>query len=78
VHFRSTSKPITPFGGLIRFVEFLGKMRLTDPVQAFMPSKLTSPNAIPPAHTLTAFFFSLIVGANRFSQSAIESFRRPL
>lgn len=69
VHFRSTSKPITPFGGLISFVEFLGKMRLTDAVQAFMPFKLTSPNAIPPAHTLTAFFFSLVVGASRFAHS---------
>lgn len=34
-----------------------------------MPFKLTSPNAIPPAHTLTAFFFSLIVGASRFAHS---------
>jgi hypothetical protein len=29
VHFRGTSKPITPFGGLISLVEFFGKIRLT-------------------------------------------------
>jgi hypothetical protein len=69
VHFRGTSKPITPFGGLISLVEFFGKLRLTDAIQEFMPLKLNSPNAIPPAHTLTAFFFSVIVGASRFAHS---------
>jgi hypothetical protein len=29
VPFRGTSKPITPFGGLISLVEFFGKIRLT-------------------------------------------------
>jgi hypothetical protein len=69
VPFRGTSKPITPFEGLISLVEFFGKIRLTDAIQDFMPFKLSSPNAIPPAHTLMAFFFSAIVGASRFAHT---------
>jgi hypothetical protein len=34
-----------------------------------MPFKLNSPNAIAPAHTLTAFFFSVMFGASRFAHS---------
>lgn len=34
-----------------------------------MPFKLNSPNSIPPAHTLTAFFFSVMFGASRFAHS---------
>ena len=34
-----------------------------------MPFRLGSPNAIPPAHTLLAFFFSAIVGASRFAHT---------
>ena len=34
-----------------------------------MPFRLSSPNAIPPAHTLLAFFFSAIVGATRFAHT---------
>ncbi len=48
VHFRGTSKPITPFSGLISLVEFFGKIRLTDAIQEFMQFKLNSPSAIPP------------------------------
>ena len=44
VHFRGTSKPITPFGGLISLVEFFGKLRLTDAIQEFMPFNLNSPS----------------------------------
>jgi hypothetical protein len=69
VHFRGTSKPITPFGGLISLVEFFGKIRLTNAIQDFMPFTLNSPNAIPPAQTLIAFFFSAIVGASRFAHT---------
>ncbi|MEI7775993.1 MAG: IS1380 family transposase [Verrucomicrobiota bacterium] len=69
VHFRGTSKPITPFGGLISLVEFFGKIRLTNAIQEFMPFRLSSPNSIPPAHTLLAFFFSAIVGASRFAHT---------
>ena len=39
VHFRGTSKPITPFGGLISLVEFFGKIRLTNAIQEFASSE---------------------------------------
>jgi hypothetical protein len=67
--FSGTSKPITPFAKLISLVEFIGKMRLTDAIHDFMPFQLNSPNALLPAHTLTAFFSSGIVGTSRFSHS---------
>jgi hypothetical protein len=34
-----------------------------------MPFTLTSPNAIPPAHTLMAFLKSVIAGAKRFAHA---------
>jgi hypothetical protein len=69
VHFRGTSKPITPFGGLISLVECFDKICLTNAKQEVMQFRLNSPNAIPPGHTLTAFFFPLIVGAIHFAHS---------
>ena len=69
VYFRSSSKPIPPFVGLIRVVDFFGKVLLPGPIQDFIPFRLSSPDAVPPAHTLMAFFFSLIAGATRFARS---------
>ena len=34
-----------------------------------MPFKPNSPNAIPPAHPLATFFFSVMFGASRFAHS---------
>jgi hypothetical protein len=62
---------ITPFGGLISLREFLGKIRLTHAIEDLVPFTLNSPNAIPPAQTCTAFFFSAIVGASRFAHTEV-------
>jgi hypothetical protein len=69
VQFRGTPKPVTPFGGLASFIEFLSKIGLAEAVQKAMPFTLRSPNAIPPAHTLVAFLCSVIVGASRFAHT---------
>ena len=66
---RSTPKPITPFGGLVSFLEFLQRLALPQQLAATMPFQLRSPNAIPPAHTLTAFMLAVIAGARRFAHT---------
>ena len=69
VQIRSTPKAITPFGGLVSLIEFFNKIGLASKLQEAMPFTLTSPNAIPPAHTLMAFLSSVIAGAKRFAHT---------
>jgi hypothetical protein len=68
---RDTLKPVTPFGGLVVFIEFLQRIGYAAQVRAHLPFHLTSPNAIDPAHTLTAFVFSVVVGARRFAHAEL-------
>lgn len=65
----STGKAVTPFGGLASFLAWLGSIGLGAQVSAAMPFGYSSPNAIPAAHTLTAFLTSVLVGASRFAHS---------
>jgi hypothetical protein len=69
VQIRSTPKAVTPFGGLCSLFEFFNKIGLASKLQEAMPFTLTSPNAIPPAHTLMAFLSSVIAGAKRFAHT---------
>lgn len=69
VQIRSTPKAVTPFAGLVSLVEFFNKIGLAAKLQEAMPFKLTSPNAIPPSHTLMAFLSSVIAGAKRFAHT---------
>jgi len=69
VQIRSTSKAVTPFGGLVSLIEFFHKIGLASKLEEAMPFTLTSPNAIPPAHTLMAFLSSVIAGAKRFAHT---------
>ena len=52
---RESPRPITPFGGLAVFVEFLRDLDLVAQIQRQLPFTLRSPNAIPPEQTFTAF-----------------------
>jgi hypothetical protein len=62
-----TPKAISPFGGLASFISFLGQIGFAQPVQQPLPfAEPTSNNAIPLAHSLTAFLMSVVVGAQRF------------
>lgn len=63
----STPKAVTPFGGLASFLAWLGAIGFAARVSAAMPFGYSSPNAIPAAHTLTAFLTSVLVGASRFA-----------
>jgi hypothetical protein len=71
VELRQTPKPVTPFGGLVVFLEFLRKLGFAEQVQRAMPFELKSPNAIPAVETFTAFVVSVVVGARRFAQAGL-------
>jgi hypothetical protein len=65
-----TPKVISPFGGLASFISFLGQIGFPAQVQAHLPfAAPTSNNAIPLAHTLTAFLMAVVVGARRFAHT---------
>jgi len=66
---RSTTRSVTPFGGLVSLVEFFSKIGLDSKLQELMPFTHASPNSIPPAHTLLAFLCSVVAGASRFAHS---------
>ena len=64
-----TPRAVTPFGGLASFLAFLHQRGFATQVQTHLPWQLTSPNAIPLAHTLTAFLIGVITGARRFAHT---------
>jgi hypothetical protein len=65
-----TPKAISPFGGLASFISFLGQIGFARQVQQQLPfAEPTSNNAIPLAHSLTAFLMSVVVGAQRFAHT---------
>ncbi|MGP8199423.1 MAG: transposase [Limisphaerales bacterium] len=68
--FGRNAKAISPFGGLASFISFLGQIGFARQVQQHLPfAEATSNNAIPLAHSLTAFLMSVVVGAQRFAHS---------
>lgn len=66
---RDTPRAVTPFGGLFVLVGFLKKIGWKDVVKKALPFALSSPNAIEPEETFTAFVFSVVVGARRFAHT---------
>jgi Transposase DDE domain group 1 len=65
-----TPKAVTPFGGLSSFVAFLQQIGFATQIQKALPFPApTSPNAIPLAHTLTAFIMAVLTGASRFAHT---------
>lgn len=68
---RSTQRPVTPFGGLCVFFEFLHKIDFADAVNRFMPIKTVSPNAIEPSRIFASFLVSVVAGARRFAHTSI-------
>jgi hypothetical protein len=68
---RETKRAVTPYGGLAVFVEYLRKIGYSDAIHKFIPVQLTSPNAIDPAETFTAFLISVLSGARRFAHAGL-------
>ncbi|MBV8828094.1 MAG: IS1380 family transposase [Acidobacteriaceae bacterium] len=63
---RETQRAVTPFGGMVVFVEFLRRIDLIGQIRRHMPIRWRSPNRIDPAATLTAFLTAVLLGARRF------------
>ncbi|MGB8456790.1 MAG: IS1380 family transposase [Candidatus Acidiferrum sp.] len=70
VELRQTPRAVTPFGGLVVFFEFLRRIGYREAVLEHLPFRLTSPNAIDPAQTFTAFLLSVAAGARRFAHTS--------
>ncbi len=68
---RDTGRPVTPYGGLAVFVEYLGKIGYAEAIRRYMPISLSSPNAIDPVETFTAFVVSVLAGARRFAHAGL-------
>ena len=63
-----TPKAISPFGGLASFISFLWQIYFAREVQRRLPfAEPAANNAIPLAHSLTAFLMSVVVCAQRFA-----------
>lgn len=56
VELRETPRAVTTFGGLAVFYEFLPQLCSRKAVRQYLSFRLTSPNAIDPLETLTAFY----------------------
>jgi len=67
---QETDRALTPFGGMVVFLEFLNRIGLVQKVSECMPITHRSPNSIPPAQTYIAFLISVAVGARRFAQTS--------
>src|ERR1700674_2510849 len=70
VWLRETERALTPFGGIVVFLEFLNKIGFVQKVMECMPIVHRSANSIPPAQTYVAFLISVAVGARRFAQTS--------
>ncbi len=66
---RETEQYLTPYGGLVVFLEFLNRIGLVRKVMECMPVVHRSPNSIPPAQTWVAFLISVVAGARRFTHA---------
>ena len=71
VELRETPRAVTPFGGLVVFFEFLRQVGYCEAVRQHLPFRLTSPNAIDPVETFTAFLLSVVAGARRFAHTSV-------
>ena len=78
VKLTQTPRAVTPFGGLISFLEFLHRRGFVREVQTHLPWQLSSPNAIPLAHTFTVFVVGVITGARRFAHTELTRADRAL
>lgn len=68
---RETPRAVTPFGGLVVFIEFLRQVGYVEVVNRCLPFRLTSPNALDPAQTFTAFLLAVLAGARRFAHASL-------
>lgn len=65
---RETMRAVTPFGGLVTFIEYLRASGMVEAIREHLPFRYRSNNALPPEYTLVAFWLGVLGGARRFSQ----------
>ncbi|MGA8593224.1 MAG: hypothetical protein WB676_00635, partial [Bryobacteraceae bacterium] len=63
---RETQRAVTPFGGMVVFVEYLQRIDLVGRIRQHMPIRSRSHNQIDPTTTLISFLMAVVVGARRF------------
>ena len=68
---RDTQRAVTPYGGLAVFIEYLRRVGYSETIHTLMPVCMTSPNAIDPSETFTAFMISVLAGARRFAHAGL-------
>lgn len=68
---RETQRAVTPLGGLVVFFEFLRQVGYVEVVNQYLPFRLTSPNALDPAQTFTAFLLAVLAGARLFAHGSL-------
>ncbi len=78
INLQSTSKAVTPLGGMASFFSWLGQVGYRQEVSRHMPFSYTSPNAIDPEHTLSAFMVASMAGASRFAHAGWLRFDKAL
>jgi hypothetical protein len=66
---KETNRPITPFGGLFVFTEYLKKTGFVRKASELFPFHYTSPNAINATETFTYFLLTVLCGARRFTHT---------
>ena len=66
---RETQRAVTPFGGMVVFLEYLRRIDLVAQIRRHMPIRWRSHNQIDPASTLVAFLMAVLVGAKRFAHA---------
>jgi hypothetical protein len=67
---QETERDLTPFGGILVFLEFLNRIGFVKKVIECIPIVHRSPHSIPPAQTYVAFLISVAAGARRFAQTS--------
>jgi DNA-directed RNA polymerase subunit N (RpoN/RPB10) len=70
VNLRETQRAVTPFGGVVVFIEYLNRIGLTGALRQHMPVRYRSRNQIDPSTTLVCFLVSVLAGARRFAHAA--------
>ena len=63
---RETQRAVTPFGGMVVFLEYLQRIDLVGQMRRHMPIRWRSHNQIDPTATLIAFLIAVLAGARRF------------
>jgi len=71
VELRETQRAGTPFGGRVVFFEVLRQVGYAEAVKQSLPFRLTSPNALDPAQTFTAFWLAVLQALDAIGRKGV-------